>query len=305
MPVGLHFTVSTKVNVFVTFINLGGTNVVIPGPTAFIVFKPFAPISVLTVIKVLLDNVLILEGIGKTLFCDVLVYALVNVPLKIARVPSKFLPISVPRSVIPAFYRFSFGRFFALSVTVIVFALLFVGVFSAINALINLTSGANVVRRSKRVPRMGRTVVSSTVNAAMKSVVKDSAVAACIRDTSNVTRNKHSKFASLIANILFLLTLFFTPLFLLVPDTTAAKTLMLIKIFVVSSVAGISVSSVSRTLPTFVAVVVVMLACSVTSKVILKLLYCMLIGLKYNGRERMDPAVCILTTLFVLGFVFT
>lgn len=79
---------STNVNVFVTFVNLGGTNVVATGTSAFIRLNGFAPIDVLNLVDVLLYNYLVTEEIGNSLFVTVVVSALVNVPVNMARFSS-------------------------------------------------------------------------------------------------------------------------------------------------------------------------------------------------------------------------
>lgn len=213
--------------------------------------------------------------------------------------------MSAPRDVTPVFYRFSFANFFAPGVFVIIFSLLLIGVFSAVKAILKLISGLNIGRgRGKRVPNIGRTVVDSTVNAATNTLLNDSAVAACIRDTSKITRNNGSNLASFFINLVFVLDVFLTPVFLLVPDTTADNTLMVINMLVVSSFGGVRLRSVSRSFPTFVAVVAVILYCDVTSNVYLNVLDCILVGVVINGFGSLGLALCVLDVFLLFGCIF-
>lgn len=183
-----------------------------------------------------------------------------------------------------------------------IFAFLFMSVFSAVNALIKIAAGTKVIAGSKGVPRLGRTFLISTVKAATNTVLNADAVAAFIRDTSKINRNKHDKLASFIATIYFLLSLFLTPFFLTMPNTTATPMLVLMNLVVVSSIGGISFVSCSRTVPTFVYVVFVPLTCDVSSKVILKVVDCILVGLLYKRAGGLAPTVCVLTFVFIFGF---
>lgn len=77
VPVGLGQTISTNVNLFVTFVKLISTGVVISGPTAGISLfsfgntvttKAFRAIKIpilLTVLNILFANVLVIGGIEK------------------------------------------------------------------------------------------------------------------------------------------------------------------------------------------------------------------------------------------------
>lgn len=104
LPLDLHGTVNTNVNLFVTFVNLRGTNVVIGGSTALVSLKGVASNStLLNVVNLLVASVLLIGGIHKTLLVKVLLAAIVNVPVKLARLSNI---LDAPPSVRPVFFRF-------------------------------------------------------------------------------------------------------------------------------------------------------------------------------------------------------
>lgn len=189
---------------------------------------------------------------------------------------------------------------------IVVFTFLFMSVFSALKALVNITSGTSVLSGRNGLPGVGNTLLSSTMKAAMNTVYNASAIAAFMRDTSNITRNKHAKLASLMTTVLFKLSLLLSPVFLTVPSFTATPTLVVIKFLVLASMAGVSFGSVARTVPTFVTVVTVPFLCDVSRNVSVNIVSCIVVGIIANGTGRggVDMLVCMLTILFVLGCVF-
>lgn len=186
----------------------------------------------------------------------------------------------------------------------IVLSFLFMSVFSAVKALVNMSSGTNVLSRSKGLPGMGRTLVTSTVTASTNTILNASAAAAFMRDSTNIKTNTEANLTSVIAKLLFLLTVFFTPVFATVPNFTATPTLVFIKFLVMSTVMGISFRSLASTIPTCLYLVTVPLVCDVTRNVTVNMVSFMLVGLVYNGHGGVAPLVCVLTMLFVYGCVF-
>lgn len=178
--------------------------------------------------------------------------------------------------------------------------------FSALKALINMSSGTNVLSRGNGLPGVGNTLLTSTITAATNTILNASAAAAFMRDTSNMSRNKEAKLATIAATVLFNLSLFLSPVFLTVPSFTATPTLIVINLCVLDGIVDVSFDSVSRTVPYCMYVVTVPFFCDVSRNVSVKVVACMTVGLVANGTGRggVDTLVCMLTILFVLGCVF-
>lgn len=188
----------------------------------------------------------------------------------------------------------------------VLYTFLFISLFSAVKALIKISSGTKVLSRRKGLPGVGKTLLTSTLTAATKTILKASAAAAFMRDTSKMSRKKEANLATIAATVLFNLTLFLSPVFLTVPTFTATPTLVVMKLCVLAGVAGVSFSSLSRTVPYCMYVVTVPFFCDVSRKVSVKVVACIILGLlaKGTGRGGLDLLVCMLTVLFVLGCTF-
>ncbi len=175
----------------------------------------------------------------------------------------------------PMFVGFGFGCTLGrLSAFVIVmFAFLCASVFSAINALVNITRGKGLLGRGNRLPGTGNTLLTSTIKAYMNTSLNMSAIADCIRSDTNISTNNEANLTSIAATNLFLTSLILSPLFLTVPTFTAAPTVLFIKLLVLDSVGGVGFrNSVTSIVNNFLTIIVVPLACSVSGNVVFNVL---------------------------------
>ena len=80
-----------------------------------------------------------------------------------------------------------------------------------------------------------------------------------MESASGIAEGGRSGFTSLITGLLFILALFFAPLFLLIPSAATSGALVLVGVFMMDSISKIDMEDMSEALPAFITIIMMIL----------------------------------------------
>ena len=104
--------------------------------------------------------------------------------------------------------------------------------------------------------------------------------------------------------LLFLVSLFFAPLFLLVPSVATDGVLVIVGVFMFDAVGKVDFEDMTEVLPAFITILMMPLTYSIAEGIVLGMLsYTFLKVL--SGRYRdLNPVMYVLSLLFILKYIF-
>ena len=278
IPMNLRFAISAGIGMFIAFVGLKNAGIIVPNPATFVMFGPFTPVSILAMVGILLSGILVLRKVKGALFYSILMCTLIGIPLGVTEIPDGFLPVSIPHSMAPTFCQFDFNEFFTLDMAIVIFTLLFMNIFDTVGTLVGLASKTGI---------MGSSTITTYVESA-----------------SGIAEGGRSGFTSLVTGVLFLLALFFAPLFLLIPSAATTGALVLVGVFMMDSITKVDMDDISEALPAFITMIMMVLTYSIADGMVLGLLCYVLVKLGCGKHKEVSPTMYVLAALFILKFIF-
>jgi AGZA family xanthine/uracil permease-like MFS transporter len=125
-----------------------------------------------------------------------------------------------------------------------------------------------------------------------------------VESASGIAEGGRSGLTALITGFLFLVALFFAPVFLLIPGAATTGALVLVGAFMMDAIAKIDMDDMSEALPAFITIIMMALTYSIADGMILGLLSYVLIKLFSGKRKDISLTMYILSALFILNFIF-
>lgn len=107
-----------------------------------------------------------------------------------------------------------------------------------------------------------------------------------------------------VKGVLFLLALFFAPLFLLIPSAATTGALVLVGVFMMDSITKVDMDDISEALPAFITMIMMVLTYSIADGMVLGLLCYVLVKLGCGKHKEVSPTMYVLAALFILKFIF-
>lgn len=108
---------------------------------------------------------------------------------------------------------------------------------------------------------------------------------------------------SAFVGILFLLSLFVSPIFLLIPSAATSGALVLVGVLMLDSVKKLDLSDVSESFPAFITMITMVLCYSIADGICLGILSYVILKLCVGRWKQLNVTLVALAILFIINFV--
>jgi AGZA family xanthine/uracil permease-like MFS transporter len=329
IPAQLKVAVSVGIGLFITFIGLQNAKIIVNNESTlvglFTMKNAFAAGTFntqgITVILALLGVVAIvfmmIKGVKGYMLWGILLTWAVGIVCQLTGVyqPNpetnfySVIPtaiVSLPKSMAPTFFKFDFG-FIAehpLDFFVMMFSFLFVDVFDTLGTVIGCASKVDMLDENGKLPQIKGILLADAVGTVVGACCGTSTITTFVESSSGISEGGRTGMTSCVVGILFLLSLFLSPLFLTVPSFATAPALIVVGFLMMQSVAKIEWSNLIDAVPCFVAICMMGLAYSISEGISLGVITWVVLHLLMKKTDETSPLMYVLAVLFVLKYFF-
>ena len=139
--------------------------------------------------------------------------------------------------------------------------------------------------------------MSDAIGTTVGSMMGSSTITTYVESASGIAEGGRSGFTSLVTGVLFLLALFFAPLFLLIPSAATTGALVLVGVFMMDSITKVDMDDISEALPAFITMIMMVLTYSIADGMVLGLLCYVLVKLGCGKHKEVSPTMYVLAAL--------
>ncbi|MBS1696979.1 MAG: NCS2 family permease [Actinobacteria bacterium] len=159
----------------------------------------------------------------------------------------------------------AFGRIGALSATMLVFTLVFSNFFDAMGTMTGLAKNAGLAYKDGTFPRLRSAFVVEGFGAVAGGVTSTSSNTVYVDSASGIGEGARTGLASLVVGVLFLLSMFLTPLTLVVPIEVGSAALVVVGAMMMGQIREIKFDKFAVALPAFLTIVTMPLTYSIAN----------------------------------------
>ncbi|MDR2552881.1 MAG: NCS2 family permease [Treponema sp.] len=304
IPVNLKKAVAVGIGLFITLIGLSNAGIVVNSGGTIIGLGDLsagAPLLALTGLAITM--VLYAGRIPGAILIGILITTAIGIPMGITVVPRGFSLVSLPAA--PLLARFDFSSIFTLKFFTVFFTFLFVDIFDTIGTLVGISTQAGLAGKNGDIPNVKQALLADAIGTSVGAALGTSTVTSYVESASGVAAGGRTGLASVATGILFLLALFFSPLFLLIPGAATAPALVVVGYFMMQPVTGIDFKDPTEGIPAFLTIVIMPFAYSIGEGIVYGLLsYVFLKALTLKFKD-ISIISWILAVIFVLRLVLS
>src|SRR5690606_19304733 len=256
----LKHAISVGIGLFIAFIGLQNAGIIVDNPATLVSLGDMGSPAVLVALGgILLTAILLILKVRGALLIGIFTATVVGIPAGVTHLPEGNL-VSAPPSLSPIFFQFEFDRIFSFDMLIILFTFLFVDMFDTVGTLVGVSSKAGMLDKNGNVPRAKQALFADAIGTTAGAMLGTSTVTTYVESASGVAEGGRTGLTSFTTAILFLLALFFAPIFLMVPGAATASALILVGFFMISPIVKINFDDYTDAIPAFVTIIVMPLA---------------------------------------------
>ena len=268
VPQNLRVAISVGIGLFIAFIGLKGTGLIIPDKATFIGLGHVTdPTTMLSLFGLVLTGALMARNIQGSILIGIIVTTLLSMVLGYSPVPHAIG--DVISTCLPhrgeTVGKLDIAGAWNYGIVSIIFTFTVVELFDNMGTLIGLTSKAKLIKPNGEIENLDRALTTDAVGTICSSIFGTSTVTSYIESAAGIAAGGKTGLTAVTVSICFLIALLFAPLVGLVPGFATAPPLILVGALMMSEVGKINFVDFSDGLPAFLTIIMMPLTGSIAN----------------------------------------
>lgn len=325
IPLQLKKGVSVGIGLFVAFIGFQNAGIIVNSDSTLVTvvnftenFRTAGISALLAVIGTFIIAVLYIKNVKGSILIGIFVTWILGI---ICQLTGLYVvtPDAGFYSLIPSWSGFSlgaigltFGQCFKADFStvkiadfiVIIFAFLFVDVFDTLGTLIGCANKAKMLDKDGKLPRIKQALLADAIATSVGAVLGTSTTTTFVESSSGVSEGGRTGLASVVTGFLFLLAIFFAPIFTTIPSFATAPALLFVGFLMITAVVEIDFNDFAEAIPAYLCLVAMPLTYSISEGIAVGVISYVVINVCAGKAKKITPLMYILAVLFVCKYIF-
>jgi AGZA family xanthine/uracil permease-like MFS transporter len=308
IPSNLKKAVAVGIGLFIALIGFVNSGVIVGNPATLVslgnVIAAPEHLPALSPLLALIGFVIIMVlyalKIPGSILIGILVTTIIGIPLGVTAVPKNWVPVGMPKA--PLFFQFDFSSLLSFQFFTVFFTFLFVDIFDTVGTLVGVTTQAGLIDRDGNIPRVKQALIADAVGTVAGAALGTSTVTSYVESTAGVAAGGRTGLTALTTGILFLLALFFSGFFLLIPGAATAPARVFVGFLMLKPVTAIDFSDPTEGIPAFLTIVMMPFAYSIAEGIVYGVLSFVILKTVTGKFKEITVITWVLFVIFILRF---
>ena len=215
---------------------------------------------------------------------------------------------AMPASMAPTFGAFMKGfeeikTIRLLNFIVVIVSFLFVDIFDTLGTLIGCAKAGNMLNKEGRLHNVKYALFADAVGTTVGAVCGTSTVTTFVESASGVEAGGRTGLTAVVVGVLFLLAMFFWPLFSVIPSFATAPALVIVGYLMMKHVVDIPWDDATESIPAFLAILAMPFFYSISEGIAFGIISYVIINLIAGNGKKITPTLFVIAVLFILKYI--
>lgn len=306
IPINLRYSISVGIGLFIAYIGLKNGGIIMASESTMTALAPWSATTLIAVGGIILGAVLLALKVRGALFYTILIMTIVGIPFGVTQLPENFSLISMPHSLEPIAFHIDFSRFTGLDVNyiIVVLTLLFMDLFDTLGTLIGAATGAGMADPvTGHIHNLNKALMADALGTTVGALCGTSTVTTYVESTTGILEGGRTGLTSFTVGMLFLVSLFFSPVFLMIPSAATTSALFLVGVMMLRSIVHIDFVDFTEAVPSLVTILMMPFTASISEGIVMGLLSYVFLKVCTGRHKELSVVMYILAVLFVLKYL--
>ncbi|MBQ2936654.1 MAG: NCS2 family permease [Lachnospiraceae bacterium] len=325
IPSTLKKGVGAGIGLFIAFIGLQGAKLVVPNASTLVTYVDFTGewhtkgiCAVLALIGLLLTAVLYAKGFKASILIGIIatwVLGMIAQALGIYVVDAEagfyslyptlaFTDFTALGKTFGQCFTADFGGVGVFNFIVVLFSFLFVDIFDTLGTLIGVSTKAGMLDKDEKLPRIKPALLADAIATSAGAVLGTSTTTTFVESSAGVGAGAKTGLASVVTGFMFLIAIFFAPIFTAIPGFATAPALIFVGFLMVSAILKVDFEDITEAVPAYLCFLAMPLMYSISEGIAIGVISYVIINLCCGKSKKITPLMYVLAVLFVCKYIF-
>lgn len=255
MPPAIKLSIGAGVGLFIALIGFRNGKLVVASESSnsLVLGDISSPQAILTLIGFVIMSVLLVNNVRGHLLIGIVVTTLIGIPMGLTELPSSIF--SLPESISSVTMKLDIMSALKIEYFPFVLAFFVPDFFSSLGTMLGVAGKGNMLDKQGNLPNIDKPFLVDAGGTTIGSFFSLPVMTTYVESASGVEEGGRTGLTAVTTGVLFLLTLFITPLIVIIPTEATAPALILVGVMMLSSVKNIDFSDYTESLPAFITIV--------------------------------------------------
>ncbi|MQN01676.1 MAG: NCS2 family permease [Lachnospiraceae bacterium] len=330
IPSTLKQGVSAGIGLFVAFIGLQDGKLIADSPSTFVTYVDFrknwhqaGSFALLALIGLMVISILYIRGITGAVLYGIIITWIIGMIFQAVGIyvpnPEKGFYSVFPTAVFTDFSKFgnTFGQCFKGFATMndkgvfnfitVCFSFLFVDIFDTIGTLVGCSEKAGFLDKNGKLPHIKGALLADACATSVGAVFGTSTTTTFVESAAGVGAGGRTGLTSLTTGLLFIVAMFFSPIFTAIPGFATSPALIFVGFLMLSAVLKIDFNDFREAIPAYLAIIAMPMFYSISEGISIGIISYVIINTICNTfmkeKKRVTILMYVLAVLFILKYI--
>ena len=302
IPLVLKHSISVGIGFFIALIGFKNAGIIISNPDTLVALGDLGSHAVWVALAgILVIGILLILRIRGAILFGIVGATLIGIPLGVTVYPGGHI-FSLPPSLTPVLFKFDLTQLLKPDILVVLFTFLFVDMFDTVGTLVGVSSKAGMLDEKGNVPNARQALFADAIGTVVGAMLGTSTVTTYVESAAGVAEGGRTGLTALTVGVCFLLALFLSPLFLMVPAAATAPALVIIGLFMITPISKVQLDNYLDSIPAFLTVIMMPLAFSISEGIVFGIVSYVLLRIFTGKWKQVSLVLYILAALFICKY---
>lgn len=305
IPECLKKAVSVGIGLFITIIGLVNAGICSTGTgttIGFVNFNMEHTTAIVAVLGLIVTIILYVMKVPGSILIGVAITTIIGIPFGVTKIPENFSPLATPAA--PYLFKFEWTNVLSIKFVVVLVTFLFTDMFDTLGTLMGVAEQADLKDKDGNIINCKGALLSDSIGTVVGACLGTSTVTSFVESTSGVAAGAKTGLASVVTGLLFLIALFFNPLFALIPAAATAPALIFVGYLMMKSVKSIEFADPTEGIPCFITIMAMPFAYSISKGIMWGLIAYVICKLAGKKTKEIPVVTWILAVIFLADIIF-
>jgi AGZA family xanthine/uracil permease-like MFS transporter len=313
IPRQLRYAISAGIGLFITFIGFANAKFIVDNPATLVGINKIDPIIATFLVGLIITSILVIKKIKGAMILGITITTLLAIPIGRLYGDASAINFGVPTLVtwkglmsypdFSVFFKLDFIGSLQFALFPVVFAFLFTDMFDSLSTFIGVAEAADLVDETGEPRNLKQSLIIDAFATMISGPFGTSSGTAYIESATGVEEGGRTGLTAIVAGLLFLPFMFFSPLLSIVPSIATSPALVIVGAFMMKPVLKINWGKFDDAFPAFFGMILIPLTYSITQGIIWGFISWTIIKLALGKKEEVHWMLIIIDILAILALV--
>lgn len=325
IPLTLKHGVSAGIGLFIAFVGLQGAHLVVNSDSTLTTTVDFAGnfhtegiCAVLAIVGLFITIVLYIKGFKGAILIGIIATWILGMIMQAVGVyqvdvegkfyslfPNlAFVDLTDLGKTFGQCFRADLSDVSVINFIVVLLSFLFVDIFDTLGTLVGVATKADMLDSDGKLPRIKQALLADAIATSAGAIIGTSTTTTYVESSAGVAAGGRTGLSSVVTGLLFLVSIFFAPIFTAIPGFATAPALIFVGFLMVSSVIKVDFSDLTEAVPAYLCMLAMPLMYSIAEGIAMGVVSYVVINLLCGKAKKITPLMYVLAVLFICKYIF-